>query len=78
MGKQNQYIAQLEKLLTHLKNAKLIYLKAADEANASEEKRFFNQDNAFYVVRMSLKDYRHFSVNKSYAAFNLLNFSVAA
>ena len=44
MGKQNQYIAQLEKLLTHLKNAKLIYLKAADEANASEEKRFFNQE----------------------------------
>ncbi len=40
MGKQNQYIAQLEKLLTHLKNAKLSYLKAADEANASEEKRF--------------------------------------
>ena len=44
MGKQNQYIAQLEKLLTHLKNAKLIYLKAADEANASEKKRFFNQE----------------------------------
>jgi len=44
MGKQNQYIAQLEKLLTHLKNAKLSYLKAADEANASEEKRFFNQE----------------------------------
>ena len=44
MGKQNQYIAQLEKLLTHLKNAKLTYLKAADEANASEEKRFFNQE----------------------------------
>ena len=43
MGKQNQYIAQLEKLLTHLKNAKLTYLKAADEANASEKKRFFNQ-----------------------------------
>ena len=44
MGRQNQYIAQLEKLLTHLKNAKLTYLKAADEANASEEKRFFNQE----------------------------------
>ena len=44
MGKQNQYIAQLEKLLTHLKNAKLTYLKAADEANASEKKRFFNQE----------------------------------
>ena len=44
MGKQNQYIAQLEKLLTHLKNAKLTYLKAADEANASEKKRYFNQE----------------------------------
>ena len=44
MGKQNQYLAQLEKLLTHLKNAKLTYLKAADEANASENKRFFNQE----------------------------------
>ena len=44
MGKQNQYIAQLEKLLTHLKNAKLSYLKAADNANTSEEKRYFNQE----------------------------------
>ena len=44
MGKQNQYIAKLEKLLTHLKNAKLSYLKAADHANTSEEKRYFNQE----------------------------------
>lgn len=44
MGKQNQYIAQLEKLLTHLKSAKLRYLKAADHANTSEEKRYFNQE----------------------------------
>ena len=44
MGKQNQYIAQLEKLLTHLKNAKLGYLKAADHANTSEEKRYLNQE----------------------------------
>ena len=33
----------MEKLLTHLKNAKLEYLKAADHANHSERKRFFNQ-----------------------------------
>jgi len=44
MGKQNQYIAQLEKLLTHLKNAKLGYLKAADHANSPEEKRYLNQE----------------------------------
>ena len=44
MGKQNQHIAQLEKLLTHLKSAKLLYLKAADHANTSEEKRYFNQE----------------------------------
>ena len=44
MGKQNHYIAQLEKLLTHLKNGKLGYLKAADHANTSEEKRYFNQE----------------------------------
>ena len=44
MGKQNLYIAQLEKLLTHLINGKLGYLKAADHANTSEEKRYFNQE----------------------------------
>lgn len=44
MGKQNLYIVQLEKLLTHLKNGKLGYLKAADHANTSEEKRYFNQE----------------------------------
>ena len=30
MTKNNRYISLLEKLLTHLKNAKLEYLKAAD------------------------------------------------
>lgn len=44
MGKQNLYIAQLEKLLKHLKNGKLGYLKAADHANTSEEKRYFNKE----------------------------------
>lgn len=43
MSKKSQHIAMMEKLLTHLKNSKLEYLKAADHANASEEKRFFNK-----------------------------------
>jgi hypothetical protein len=43
MSKRNRYIALLEKLLTHLKNAKLEYLKAADHASMSEDKRYFNQ-----------------------------------
>jgi hypothetical protein len=43
MSKRNQHIATLEKLLTHLKNAKLEYLKAADRALVSEDKRYFNQ-----------------------------------
>jgi hypothetical protein len=57
MAKQNKYIAQLEKLLTHLKNAKLEYLKAADHANTSEEKRFLNQQalnrNRFFQDTLS-------------------------
>ena len=43
MSRKNQHIACMEKLLTHLKNTKLEYLKASDHANYSEEKRFFNQ-----------------------------------
>ena len=43
MIKNNKYIALLEKLLTHLKNSKLEYLKAADHANRSEKKRYFNK-----------------------------------
>ena len=43
MSKNNQYIAILEKLLTHLKNSKLEYLKAADHADRSEKKRYFNK-----------------------------------
>ncbi len=43
MPKKNQHIALMEKLLTHLKNAKLEYLKASDHVNHSEEKRFFNK-----------------------------------
>ena len=43
MSKSNSHIALMEKLLTHLKNAKLEYLKAADQANLSERKRFFNK-----------------------------------
>ena len=43
MTKNNRYISLLEKLLTHLKNAKLEYLKAADHADRSEKKRYFNK-----------------------------------
>lgn len=43
MSKRNRHIATLEKLLTHLRNAKLEYMKAADRALVSEDKRFFNQ-----------------------------------
>ena len=43
MTKNNKYIALLEKLLTHLKNSKLEYLKAADHADRSEKKRYFNK-----------------------------------
>ena len=43
MSKSSGNIALMEKLLTHLKNAKLEYLKAADHANHSERKRFFNK-----------------------------------
>ena len=37
MIKNNRYIALLEKLLLHLKNAKLEYLKAADHADRSDK-----------------------------------------
>ena len=47
MSKSNSQIALMEKLLTHLKNAKLEYLKAADHAIHSERKRFFNQQAMF-------------------------------
>lgn len=43
MSKQNQYIALLEKILTHLKNSKLEYFKASDHAISAEKKRFYNQ-----------------------------------
>tara|TARA_A100000164_G_C21775297_1_gene708259 strand:+ start:310 stop:753 length:444 start_codon:yes stop_codon:yes gene_type:complete len=42
MSRQSKKIILMERLLTHLKNAKLEYLKASDHANTSEEKRFFN------------------------------------
>ena len=45
MSKKSQHIALMEKLLMHLKNAKLEYLKASDHVNYSEEKRFFNQQH---------------------------------
>ena len=57
MAIQNKYIAQLEKLLTHLKNAKLVYLEAADHANNSDKKRYLNQQalkrNRFFQNTLS-------------------------
>ena len=43
MARRNRHIAIIEKLLTHLKNSKLAYLKASDNVNFSEEKRFYNK-----------------------------------
>ena len=40
---KNKYISYLEQLLIHLKNAKLEYLRAADVASKTEDKRYFNQ-----------------------------------
>ena len=43
MSKNSKYIILLERLLTHHRNAKLNYLKAADHADKSEKKRYFNK-----------------------------------
>ena len=43
MSKESRYIALLEKLLTHLKNAKLEYFKASDHAVSADKKRYYNQ-----------------------------------
>tara|TARA_B100001057_G_scaffold101157_1_gene98245 strand:+ start:9 stop:287 length:279 start_codon:yes stop_codon:yes gene_type:complete len=43
MARRNRHIAIIEKVLTHLKYSKLAYLKASDNVNFSEEKRFFNK-----------------------------------
>ena len=43
MSVKNKYISVLEQLLIHLKNAKLEYLRAADVASQTEDKRYFNQ-----------------------------------
>lgn len=42
MQNATRYIAILEKILTLLKNAKLEYLKASDELNRVEDKRYLN------------------------------------
>ncbi len=43
MSKRSEYIGKLETLLTHLKNAKLEYLKAADQISIADFKRHLNQ-----------------------------------
>ena len=58
MIRKNNFIAQLEKLLLHLKNSKLEYLKASDRINSPELKRYFNliatERNKFFQEILSL------------------------
>ena len=58
MVNKNSFIAQLEKLLLHLKNSKLEYLKASDKINPPQIKRYFNliatERNKFFQEILSL------------------------
>ena len=58
MVDKNSFIAQLEKLLLHLKNSKLEYLKASDKINSPQLKRQFNliatERNKFFREILSL------------------------
>ena len=58
MVDKNSFIAQLEKLLLHLKNSKLEYLKASDKINSPQLKRQFNliatERNKFFQEILSL------------------------
>ena len=58
MTDKNSFIAQLEKLLLHLKNSKLEYLKASDRINSPKLKRHFNliatERNKFFQEILSL------------------------
>jgi len=53
---KSDYLGLLEQLLTHLKNAKLAYLRAADVANQTQDKRYFNQQallrNRFFQITL--------------------------
>ena len=58
MTDKNSFIAQLEKLLLHLKNSTLEYLKASDRINSPKLKRHFNliatERNKFFQEILSL------------------------
>ena len=58
MENKNTFNAQLEKLLLHLKNSKLEYLKASDKINSPQLKRHFNiiatERNKFFQEILSL------------------------
>ena len=58
MIRKNNFIAKQEKLLLHLKNSKLEYLKASDRINSPELKRYFNliatERNKFFQEILSL------------------------
>jgi len=76
MLRHNRYIAVLEKLLTHLKNAKLEYFKASDHAVSPEKKRFYNQQgllrNRFFQDVLS--ELRHLGVSTEDLVINRFNF----
>lgn len=58
MKKETNYISILEKILLHLKNAKLSYVKASDKAIFPEDKRHFNKHttlrNRFFLEIQSI------------------------
>ena len=76
MSRASKQIVIMEKLLTHLKNAKLEYLKASDHANTSEEKRFFNKQalirNRFF--QQVLSELQNIGVTFDELIINKLNF----
>lgn len=58
MKKETKFISILEKLLLHLKNAKISYVKASDKAIFPEDKRHFNKHttlrNRFFLEIQSI------------------------
>ena len=58
MKKESKFISILEKILLHLKNAKLSYARASDKAIFPEDKRHFNKHatlrNRFFLEIQSI------------------------
>ena len=76
MTKKNQYIGKLEGLLTHLKNAKLEYLKAADQLNNAEHKRYLNQQATLRnrLFQEILEELRHHGMTLDNLVISRFNF----